>query len=293
MPEWLNTLLYLATGGAVLGLGAAVANASMRPSEAVDPDQADRDDDPAVELPDKGFNLVREAAELFVQHAEAPEWLPQMCLIQAASESRGNPLVGLGVTGTFPPKYKGQDLQPNRKAPDSLQRGETRAARNLYQDNVRTYGQSPHELSEWTFGSGGLYGLLPPTALSFARRGDAFTALKSGKLGPLDVFDPIRATAMYAHFVRSSMRTRTFRGLPASERNAYAIKRAGAAWALIGDYKDTKKRSQSIRRNMPARVQRSGADPSFPTLELSASDWDDWPGAWQAIQLVEAVTRGG
>jgi len=286
---------WLAALASVVGFGAvAVAIANPGDGDIPDPDDEDpeREDDPPADIPgvpDRGFELVRQTAQLFVDYAGAPEWFADMCLVQAASESGGNPLVGLGVPETFPKSYRGQALQPNLRASRRLQEGETNAARRLYEnERNRAYRQSPFDASAWTFGSGGLYGLLPATGLSFARRDPGFAALKAGELSPLDVFDPVRSTAMYANFVRYIVRTKAFGRLPRSERTVYAIKRGGAALSLISDWQDTKERSQKIRANMSKRIRSSGADRGFAATVLAGSDWSEWPGTYQAIQLVEA-----
>ena len=235
-----------------------------------------------------GFAEVRRIAQRYVDVAGAPSWFPEMALIQAASESGGNPYVGLGNLSTFPTEYRGIPLQPNRNASDSLRASESRAARTVYERNESKYSQGPYPASRWTWGSGGLFGLLPGSGLAFARRGSGLDALRRGDLDPLDVFDPVRAVGMYANYVKGVMATDAYRSLPADYQDVYAIKRGGAALSLISDYREEKERSQKIRDKMPNRVVRSGANERFLTQRLHpTSSWSSWPGTWEAIQRVE------
>ena len=234
---------------------------------------------------------MRQVAELYVEHGGAPRWAVDACLVQAHSESGGRPLVGLGTLSTFPGSYRGQELRPNRKASKRLQDGEARAARIGYERNRRSYGQSPFPDRDWTFGSGGLYGLLPSTAFSAFRSGKNLGALARGELSPLDVFDPVRATGFYIEMCRRVTRTKQWAALPSQHRNGEALKRAGAALSLVGDYKLEKKRSRSIHENFARRVAGSGARRSYRGMVLQSSDFRGWPGVWEAIQAVEDVTR--
>lgn len=284
----MNPLTLYALGGAGLFLIlAAVSGGGGR--ETLDIELGGGAPDKGDDLPQStgGFREVREIAQRYVDFAGAPDWFPEMALIQAASESGGNPYVGLGTVSTFPQTYRGVDLKPNTSASTSLQAAETRAARTVYERNIEKYSQSPAPVADWTFGSGGLFGLLPGSGLAFARREPGLSALRSGELQPLDIFDPVRAVAMYANYVKSVMAHSGFKNLPPEHRNAYAIKRGGAALSLIKDWQEENERSQKIREKMPRRVSASGADPSFPDEPLSYSDWNAWPGAWEAIQRVE------
>ena len=108
---WLGALF-----AGALGIGTVAAVITRQDEE---DDTPNTGDDPARENPnpdppERGFELVRQTAQMFVDYAGAPDWFVDMALIQAASESGGNPLVGLGVVATFPTEYRGQPLKPNR-----------------------------------------------------------------------------------------------------------------------------------------------------------------------------------
>lgn len=252
----------------------------------------------------RGMSLVADMANLAIELG-APPYASEICVLQADSESGGDPLVGLGVPFRFPPRTK-----PNMKASNDLQRAEAVAAEKGFLRNYARYGASPDarqgpsspalvnvgELSEtqrkyynhvggivpdfWCFGSGGLYGQLPSTGLGYTR--DRPDLISSGKALPTDVFDPWRATVMHLAFSKAII-VKYLKNVPPEHRNIYALKRAGAALTLVKDYQEAKERSQKIRSRMAARLARNGIDPSFTNVTFNASDWSRWPGAWNVI----------
>ena len=206
-----------------------------------------------------------------------PPEVEPLILLQAYTESRGNPDVGLGLPNPdrWPPW-----VQPNVNASEALQRGETRAAERSYNRNREWADESPSPAGHWQFGSGGLYGLLPTTALYWAR---GTPELASGELGPWDVFAPWRSTVFYADYIRRVMALPHFRDLPAQHRNALAIKRAGASLALVRDYAEQQDRSRRIREKVARASSSLGIPQSYATAPLSA----DWSG-WDAMRAIEA-----
>jgi len=234
-----------------------------------------------------GMRGVRDQAQRVVDLG-APDWFVDMALLQAASESRGNNLVGLGVPYLFP-----RWAEPNLKASENLQRGETEAAENIFARNREKYDQSPYPQEMWTFGSGGYYGLLPGSALGWSRDAtDMNRALRPGLVHPYDVFDPFRSTVYYAAYVRGIMRNNAYQNLPPQHQNAYAIKRGGAALSLISDYQESKDRSKKIRERMDSRATFAGVSPAFLTKRLRLSDWGDWPGVYEVLRRGERLVPG-
>lgn len=237
----------------------------------------------------------------------APGYIVELCVIQADSESRGDPLVGLGVPDRFPPGTK-----PNRRASERVQRAEAIAAEKGFLRRYERYGQSPDAIQGpkspalvnygdltqdqknayntingvvpdlWTFGSGGLYGHLPSTGLAYTKAKGGTELIASGAALPTDVFDPWRATVMHANFLRSII-VNYLPKIPEQHRNIYALKRAAASLSLLKDVNETKTRSQNIRKKMPKRLERNGIPLSFTEMRFLASDWDNWPGAWDMI----------
>jgi len=111
------------------------------------------------------------------------------------------------------------------------------------------------------------------------------------ELSPLDVFDPVRSTGMYAGFIRGLMRHPAWALLPPSEQTVLALRRGSASLTLLPDYAGAKERSRSIRRHLPDLIAEAGVNPAFASQRLLRSDWDRWPGTWDAIRRVEDAYR--
>lgn len=234
-----------------------------------------------------GMRGVRDMAQRVVDLG-APDWFVDMALLQAASESRGQNLVGRGVTYLFP-----RWAEPNLKASEASQINETEAAETIYARNREKYDQSPYPQEMWTFGSGGYYGLLPGAALGWARDStDMNRALRPGLVHPYDVFDPFRSTVYYAAYIRGIMQNQGFKSLPDQYQNALAIKRGGASLALIKDYAEQQERSRKTRRNVESKLDFAGVSPAFLNQQLKWSDWRDWPGVYEVLRRGEQVVPG-
>ena len=215
---------------------------------------------PDVDLPEQpgGFAAIRTLGT-HLEALGAPDGFTEFALIFATSESGGNNRTGLGLPGRFPP-----DTSPNLKASAKLQRGESRAAERGYDRNVgkgRRYERSPFPRSEWIFGSGGWFGLLPSSALGL--EGDDMDLVWTGEVGPADVFDRWKSLVLFADYVKSVRALPAFRNLPASEQNWYAIKRAGPGLAFVSDYRLTKKRSRQANARAEKHARQRGIPVSF------------------------------
>lgn len=280
MSGWnVGTILAGTIGG--LGIFVALAALVTGDAKAETDDQGTSDGGGDGLLTDEGgLQAVRNYALALVKLGMPAEVVP-LIVFQAYTESRGNPLVGLGVPGPRWPPY----ARPNLKAPESSQRAETRAAERGYRNNDTTakkqwVRRSPVPALHWQFGSGGLYGLLPTSALYGIRSTDAF---RSGEVGPWDVFDPWVATVLYADYVRRVMALPHFKNLPRQHQNLLAVKRAGAALTFIKDYAEREKKSQAIRRKMKRAAAAFGLSESVFTKPLST----DWSG-WDTIAAIRA-----
>lgn len=258
----MNPGIILAIAGGIGAFFAALAAAaSTGPRERPEPPEP---------VATGGIKGVREIFDRMVAQGAPPD-IVGLVLWQAMTESGGNPLVGLGT-----PSHKGWPsyARPNLKASAKVAASETAAARRAYEkeQNRKWASKSPVPKDHWTFGSGGLYGFLPITAL-YPLRGTA--ALESGEIAPHDVFDAYRATAMYVDYIRRVMRLPHFRDLPREHQNALAIKRAGAALTYVKDYKEETDRAKSIRRKMEKAARSLGLPESYFTNTLTA-DWSRW-----------------
>lgn len=261
MYQYLVPLILAAAGGVGVFFS-AIANARA------DVDATRPDPPEPIETP-SGLDHVRELFERMVSEFGAPAEILPLVLWQAMTESGGNPLVGLGE-----PDHPGwpEFARPNMKASASLQRAETRAAERGHDRNIEWASKSPAPASHWRFGSGGLFGFLPATAL-YPLRNKAI--LSSGEVRPHDVFDSYRAVAFYVDYIRRVMRLPHFRNLPRQHQNMLAIKRAGAALTFVKDYAEEKERSQSIRRKMERAASRLGVSESVFERPLDV-DWSAW-----------------
>ena len=227
VPAWVVPML--------IGLGFAVLATEARA------DDTGTDDTGPGEVP-KGYGAVRATA---AKYAEAiglssadRKWFERMAMVQAHSESRGNPLAA------------------NRTS------SERAAARKAYDRNapkmpVIVQGTDPYD---WygEFGSGGWFGLIPANGLYHLRK-DA----RPGEFGPDDVFDPWRSTVMYAAYLQGLTNWRQFRD---SDQTAYAIKRGGAAPGLMDnmpDEDDGTDRDNVSNRNLEKAMAALGIPESW------------------------------
>lgn len=281
----------IAAGVGVVGVGALIALTGRKASAASaspwaginwpDMDDQIRDAKPGESAGDYeptnigGLDGVRDMVTRMIPMGLPPE-VEGLILMQAYTESRGNPDVGLGVPSDRWPPY----ARPNLKASEAMQRAETRAAERGYERNQEWADRNPDPARYWQFGSGGLYGFLPTTALYWARD---TPELASGELRPWDVFDPWRATVFYADYIRRVMLLPHFRNLPRQHQNPLAIKRAGAGLFLVKDYAEAEGRSQRIRTKFAKGSSSLGIPQSYATTPLSA----DWSG-WDAMSVIQA-----
>lgn len=279
-----ETMIAVGVGGAVLAGGVLLASrrsggssvwgssafadwASMWPDMAPEPEKPPKTIDVTPDV-----QGLRDVDDLITRMAPlgAPMELRPLVLAQANSESGGNPLVGLGVPdpSRWPPWAR-----PNLKASENMQRAETRAAERGYARNQEWADESPAPAGHWQFGSGGLFGFLPTTALYPLRRTDM---LRSGEVDPWSVFDPWIGLALYFDYLRRIMRLPHWSRLPAEHRNAYALKRAGASLALMSDYQQAKDRSKRSARNLEKGLSRVGVPTSWASQPLTGVDWSGW-----------------
>lgn len=204
---------------------------------------------------------ARELGELMGWSRDGIKWFENWAQVQAYSESRGN-------------------LRPDERKPANRTPSEARAAKRAW-EQVRGQGKIPGMLaawpqSDWDWGSGGWFGLLPAYGLQ-AFNGDEQT--NGRPLGPYDVFDPRRSTVMMLAFIDRLMGNR-FGNIDAGERNAYALKRGMAAGSLVA--KPDADRSKISHKHLDAAVKALKLPANFGSQRIP-SEISKTPPSWAAI----------
>lgn len=201
---------------------------------------------------------VDELARLMRWNAKTTQWAKRMFSAQAFSESRGN---------------------TNAKNTTS---GERAAAQRIYerlrQKDPQLTDQAPP--NDWfgVYGSGGLYGLIPATyASTFSASVDDDRA----QIHPDDVFDPWRSSVAYLKYLQGLMRWKEFTSLPASERNAYALKRGGAAPTLMDD--PNAGRSIKSHENLDKATRAFGFPKEWASEPIPSEFYKRPPSYWDLL----------
>ena len=210
----------------------------------------------------------------YVRRTGAPRELARFAALQRYTESRGNPLAGLGRIELFP-----SWAEPRKSASKQAREHEADAALTAYERNAAAYAESPYRKPQWVFGSGGAYGLIPANALIAFKNTDA---LRSGKVGPHDVFDAWKSTVLFADYVHRLLQRDEFRELPPAAKNWLAIKRGMAAPSLMADHAELEERSREVRRRADAAAEALGIDQAYLRSRVPEV-WPDYRGAQELL----------
>ncbi len=132
----------------------------------------------------------------------APSWVLFFEAI-ALNESRFNHLTGLGNPQLFP-----SWAEPNVDASVSSQQREQRAATRAYERNAARFQGCGHPSADYTFGSGGWFGMLPANALA------AFDGTAYQCMHPYFVFFPGASVVMAIEFARRLMSWSSWKSKP-------------------------------------------------------------------------------
>jgi hypothetical protein len=210
----------------------------------------------------------------FIRQAGAPAELGPFAAVQRFTESGGNPRAGLGRPELFP-----DFAEPRLSASLAERENEHAAAVTAYDRNRDAYAESPFPRAMWIFGSGGPYGLIPANALAPFRD---TPALRAGKVGPWDVFNPWKSTVLWLDMIQRLMRWDAFQDLPPDAKNWLAIKRGMARPSLMADYAETQSRSRTVRSRAEKAAEALKIDPGFLRERVP----EQWPSYRGAVELL-------
>lgn len=189
-----------------------------------------------------GYPEVRAQARKYAQargwNEATSRWWENFAQVQAFTESRGN-------------------LRPYEYEPRNTTTSEAAAAGRAY-DAAAKKGWYPatraaYPRRDWDWGSGGWYGLLPAYGLEAYKWTEK--DITGRPLSPYDIFDAWRSTVMMHAFAQRVIANR-FGKIPASERNAYALKRGFAAGSLVA--KPDADRSKKSAANLDKAMTKLG-----------------------------------
>ncbi len=180
-----------------LAAGAVVLFARQGSADAVAPIV-----DPSLDNAD-GYELIVE----YASQADLPADWRDFLLAKAYIESRGNPLRGRGIADGAP---KNAQIVDDAK--------EARAAAQAYDRQVERGAivGSPWGKKSWSFGSGGLFAMLPANAVVVAYRGTPLQGVAEA-YDPWSVFEPRKAIPLAVAYNRSLMRWQRFKNDPTWE----------------------------------------------------------------------------
>lgn len=215
-----------------------------------------RDDDtePARPSPSakSGLEMVRELADMAGMTKDQADFLAFV----AYGESGLKPNVGLGDPALFP-----AGTEPNTRASQALQHGEARAATKAYERNRGWLAGCGHPASQYGFGSGGLFAMLPTYALS------QFRGSRLACASPFEVFDPAFSLAAAYGFARGLTQREGYLGTWASLRSGWGLP------SKIGDRARIEKKSPKWRKHLRAiglpETRLTSSAPAFPRRDLS------------------------
>jgi len=210
--------------------------------------------DPSLEGAD-GYELIVEYAE----RGSLPDDWRDFFLAKAWIESRGNPLKGRGDPDKAP---KNADIVSSTI--------EARAAAKAYDRQVERGAivGSPWGRSSWSFGSGGLWALLPANAVVVAYRGTDLQGLAEA-YDPWSVFDPRRALPLAVGYNRSLMNWAGFKANP-TWRNLHA------GWRAPGNMgKPESVGYQKSNENLMEALRAMGIPESFADRKVSLAGVPD------------------
>ncbi len=223
-----------------------VAASALKPPARPKPDGTSGDDDATLVSPEPltadqlSLRYLLEAAGL------EPSWVMFFEAV-ALNESRFNSLTGRGDPLLFP-----SWTEPNLHASVAAQQREHRAAIRAYERNADRYRDCGHPADDYTFGSGGWFGLLPANALA------AFHGTKYQCMHPSYVFFPGSAVVMAIEFARRLMAWSSWKSVP-----TFANLRVG--WGDPSKMGNSGAIAESERK-LKGRLSELGANPSIATM---------------------------
>lgn len=197
----------------------------------------------AVEVPTAHSSGQQDLRYYLTQAGLAPEWVIFFEAV-AANESGFNNLRGLGRPSMFPAW-----ASPNVKASTRVQEREREAALIAYTRNAGLYSRCEFSADEYSFGSGGWFGMLPANGL-IAFRGTSLECIN-----PAYVFSPGASVVMAIEMARRLMGWKRWKKVP-----TFGNLRVG--WGNPASMGKPKSLSR-MRAKLSERYLQIGADPSL------------------------------
>ncbi len=228
---------------AAVGLAVSAFKSPGRPK----PGGTSVGDDPSTVVPPPTFENQDSLRFLLEVSGLAPSWVLFFEAV-ALNESRFNNLTGRGDPAMFP-----DWSEPNLKASASAQQREQRAAARAYERNAERYRDCGFPVDDYTFGSGGWFGLLPANALA------AFKDTDYRCLHPYYVFFPGASIVMAIEFARRLMNWSSWKSAP-----TFANLRVG--WGDPSKMGDRKAMAESAAK-LKARLSELGANPNIASMK--------------------------
>ena len=222
--------------------------------------------DPSLENAD-GYELIVEYSE----RASLPDDWRDFLLAKAWIESRGNPLKGRGTSEGAP---SNADIVQSAS--------EAKAAAQAYDRQVEkgAISNSPWGRKSWSFGSGGLWALLPANAIVVAYRGTELQGVAEA-YDPWSVFDPKRAIALAIAYNLGLSRWQGFRSNPTWEN-------MHAGWRAPGNMGDPGSAGyQKSAANFREALAAMGIPASFADKRVN------FDGVPSAVQVYLALNGAG
>jgi len=158
--------------------------------------------DPSLETAD-GFELIVEYSD----RAGIPDDWRDFLLAKAWIESRGNPLRGRGITDGAP--KNAQMIESSSEASAAGKAYDRQVERGAIVGSV--WGRK-----SWSFGSGGLFAMLPANAVVVAYRGTDLQGVAEA-YDPWSVFEPRKAIALAVAYNQSLRKWAGFKADPTWE----------------------------------------------------------------------------
>lgn len=173
---------------------------------------------------------------------------------------------------------RGNNLAANRSASeaDAACRGYERNKDGMFKNN-------PYPASDWCWGSGGWFGLLPSTGLS---------ASGFHNENPMLVFDPAASIAMFADMVNRIVKGQWSK-LPESERNWLAIRRFMASNTVGLDWREEKilntdtdgiPRSRKVREKLAKHMTAVGVPTSHMYQRVTSNGFPGASQLWRELR---------